>query len=115
MRIDFTSEQELEITGVAVGDDFSNYTVFEIDLHCSASSTPGSFNPYDGGYPPEGPEFELVNVSLPVRRVNRREGQSEFESPLTLTYPQFCAIVGTEVADVVIDRAIDEACESGEF
>jgi hypothetical protein len=109
MRIDYVSEQEVEI--VVTGADDAAYPV----LHCTANSTPGSFNPYDGGYPPEGPEFEFVTVSLDVPRVNRREGQSEYESALQLTYTQFCALVGREAADLVIDRAMDEAADSGQF
>lgn len=110
MRIDYTSEQGIEIIG-ADGVE----TIFEINLHCTANSTPGRFSPIDGGYPPEGAEFEFVSVSLPVKRVNRREGQSEYEAPITFTYAQFVALVGEDNATDMIDRAEDDAAESGQF
>jgi hypothetical protein len=111
MRTDYESSQYVEITA---GDGYQE-TEFVIGLMCTANSCPGSFNPYDGGYPPEGPEFELSSITVAVMRVNRKEGENEFESPLDLSYSQFVALVGADIADDLIEKAHEDARDEGNF
>jgi hypothetical protein len=114
MRTDFVSDQFVEVS--AKGEIYTE-TVFEIGLHCTAKYVPGHFDPYDGGYPPEGPEFEVTTIEVKVPKVNYRAGLSKgrFLSPLTLTYEQFLAIVGLEIGEKLINDAMSEAAETGEF
>lgn len=112
MRTDYESTQTVEILGP---DESYNESEFVIGLRCTADSYPGYFDPRFGGEPSSGPEFEPTTIHVPVRRVNRREGQSEFVNPLELSWEQFVAVVGEEVADKMFDRACDDAAENGGF
>lgn len=112
MRTDYVSCQALEICGP---EDTYNESEVTIGLECSASSSPGSYDPFDGGYPPEGPEFELTSISVDVPKVNSKTTPKELDKPLELSYTQFCAVYGEEVADALIECAITDACENGGF
>lgn len=112
MRVDYNSYQTFEVCGLK---DTYNETEITIGLTCTHPSRPGSFNPYDGGYPPEGPEFELASISLDVPKVKSKSTPKELDKPLELTWNQFCALVGEEMAEAMYDRAVDDACESGGF
>ena len=109
MRVDFESPQTVEVCGP---NDTYQETEFVIGLTCTASSDPGCWNHSHGGWPSEAAEFELATISLSVPAVNSKSSAHEW---LTLTYNQFCALVSPEAADIMIDAAIDEAIESGEF
>ena len=112
MKTDYESNQYVEMIGP---DEAGFEATFTIGLMCTANSSPGSFNPMDGGYPPEGPEFEVYTIQVDVPKVNPKEGEWPFEAQLILSYSQLRAIVGEEIADKLIDRAIEEACETGDF
>lgn len=108
MRNDFESSQSLEIEGP---DDSFGEPSITIGLECATRSNPGQLSgPPEHCYPPEGPEFELASITFDVPVVNSPELEA-----LELTYFQFCAIYGEEVADALICRATDDAIENGGF
>lgn len=112
MRTDFESTQAVEVCGP--GDTY-NETEFVIGLQCTSPSFGGCFNHVTGyGEPPSGPEFELTTITLSVPHVNWK-GETEKTETLELSYHQFRAVVGIDVAEKLIDAAMDAAAESGEF
>ena len=111
MITDFESTQSVE---VLTGDNGFE-PVFVIGLRCTAASLPGSFDPFHGGEPPSGPEFEVTTIHVPVKRVNRREGDPELMAPLVLEWEQFLALVGEDIAEELCERAYDDAADTGEF
>jgi len=112
MKTDYESDQYVEMIGP---DEAGFEATFCIGLMCTANSCPGSYDPSDGGYPPEGPEFEVSTIQVDVPKVNPKEGEWPNEAPLILSYSQLRAIVGEEICDKLIDRAITDACETGDF
>lgn len=113
MRVDFESTQTVEVCGPK---DTYQETEFVIGLTCTNSSSPANYNPSNGGWPAEGAEFELATITVNVRHVNPYlTGPEPWDKALVLTWNQFCAIVGPEAANALIERATDEAHESGEF
>ena len=111
-RVDFESTQTVEVCGPK---DTYQETEFVIGLTCSASSSPGNYNHHDGGWPPEGAEFELATISVNVLHVNSKVETPMWEAALVLTWTQFRAVVGLECAEAMYDEAVEEAHESGEF
>lgn len=111
MTDDYTSTQSVEVLS---GDSY-NETVFTIGLKCTAPYFPGSFDPYHGGEPPSGPEFEMTTIYVMVLRVNRRMDQSVYDTPLELNWNQFVALVGEETAEKLFNDACIDAAENGGF
>jgi hypothetical protein len=75
--------------------------IFEIGFECTHRSFPGSFNPIDGGDPPEGAEFEYTYIMF---------------AGAYLTWGEFVEGVGGEAqADALFEEALTQAIESGEF
>lgn len=112
MKTDFESIQTVEVCGP--GDTY-NETEFVVGLRCTSPSFGGCFNHVTGyGEPPSGPEFELTTIALSVPHVNYK-GETLKTERLELSYHQFRALVGIEVAEKLFDAAQDEAAESGEF
>lgn len=109
MRVDFESTQTVEVCGPK---DTYQETEFVIGLTCTNSSSPANYNPSNGGWPAEGAEFELATIAVNVPSVNPRV---PYHPALELSYAQLAALVSKEAADALIDRATDEAHESGEF
>ena len=111
MSTDFTSIQTFEV----VTSDAGHEPAFEIGLTCTAPYFPGSFDPRYGGEPPSGPEFEVTTITVAVPRVNKKTGESELEAPLQLTWAQFSALVGEEIAEDLFERACQDAADNGDF
>ncbi len=105
MQTDYVSGQYVAVISTD-GNEYECYTEFLIGLHCTARSTPGSFNYNDGGYPPEGAEFELTTIQVSVPKVNQN---------LDLTWNQFVALVGDEIAGSLYEAAVEEVSYSGDF
>jgi hypothetical protein len=102
---DFWSKQSVR---VVYSDDLEIEVTFDIGLRCTLRSSPGYFNPIYGGEPPSGPEFDITTIEVvpqaPMVKCN-----------ITFTYNQFYALLGPEIAENLIDRALDEAYDSGGF
>ena len=116
MRVDHESVQSVEV----VTKDGSHEVEFTIALTCTARGTPGKLSgPPEDCYPPEGPEFEVVTISLPVPKVNHYYNATnkkvEYDPPLELTFNQFAALVGVIEADRLTEEAMVEAAETGDF
>lgn len=112
MRTDYESTQAVEVYGPG---DTSHDLEFVIGLCCTAPSFSGCFNPFDGGEPPSGPEFDLTTISFSVPIVNYKGEIVGQLNPLVLTYPQFEAVVGWKTAEVLVEKAMEEAAEKGDF
>ena len=112
MRTDFESTQSFEVCGP---EDSYNETEVVIGLECTAPYSPGYFDPRWGGEPPSGPEFDVTTITVTVPRVNYKGEIEGYDDPLNLSYRQFEALVGREVADKLTERAITAAVESGDF
>jgi hypothetical protein len=112
MRTDFESTHMVEMFGP---DDSSNQFEFTIGLECVSPSFHGFFDPRVGGEPPSGPEFEVTTIAVPVPKVNYKGVVDGHEIELHLTYNQFCAIVGQEICEKIVDQAMYRATESGDF
>jgi hypothetical protein len=111
MRTDFESTQYFEVSGP---DDSYHETECVVGVACTAQGYPSSFDPRFGGDPGAGPEFDVVNVTFDVTRVNYK-GDVTSTDTLTLDYWQFRAVVGEEVCEKVIDAAFQDAADSGDF
>lgn len=111
MRTDYVSHQSAEV----LCSDTSHEVEFEISLTCTAPYFPGSFDPYHGGEPPSGPEFEIDTIAVLVPRVNRKPDQELYENALALTWSQFAAIMGEDGANKLFDDACTDAAENGDF
>jgi len=116
MRTDYESKQYVEIV---IDDDGHwqryNETEFLFCLQCTAHSYAGCFDPRVGGEPPSGPEFEVTSILVLVPKVNQKSVRVEFEAPFDLSWSQFVALVGEEIADHLYERAYEEAAETGDF
>ena len=112
MKTDFESDQTFEVLGP---NDSSNETEVVIGLRCVTPSAHGYFDPRWGGEPPSGPEFEPTFISLDVPKVNYKGEIKGYDEPLTLSLRQFEAIVGSEVADALVERAMVDASDNGGF
>ncbi len=112
MRVEFESTQMVEVCGPK---DTYQETEFVIGLTCTNSSSPANYNPSNGGWPSEAAEFELATITVNVPVVKSGLQPQQWDKALVLTWNQFCAFVGLEAADVMVDAARDDAQESGEF
>ena len=112
MRTDYESIQSFEVCGP---DDSYNETEVTIGLECTAASFPGCFDPRWGGEPPSGPEFDVTSITVDVPVVNYKGEVTGHETPLSLTYNQFRALVGQEVCNKLVERAEIDAAENGSF
>ena len=111
MRTDFESTQSVQVYGP---DDTGGEVSFTVGLQCTAGSFAGSFDPRWGGEPPSGPEFDVTSITVTVEKVNWK-GEVQSTSTLELTCDQLAAVYGREVADKVLDDAMQDAADSGEF
>lgn len=112
MRTDFTSEQSVEV----VTGNASHEPVFMIGLHCTAWSTHGFFDHISGAAePPCGPEFELTSIAVSVPVVNPVTREVVSRRQLNLTWDEFMALVGEDIANELLDKAEEDAAENGGF
>jgi hypothetical protein len=74
-------------------------------LECVCRGHPGSFNPIDGGYPPEGPEFDVIRVDI----------DSENSIPIPYSWAQVLNIFGEKMMEKIYDDACGEAACTGDF
>ena len=96
----FGSTQSVEV----VMADHSYELPFVIELECTApsfSECPASLS--GPGEPPLAPEFEVAEIRI--------DGETLRDIP----YVVFRDVVGPKIAEEMIERAITEAIESGEF
>lgn len=112
MRTDYESTQSFEVCGP---EDSYNETEVTIGLECTVPYSPGYFDPRWGGEPPSGPEFDVTSIVVAVLKVNYKGEIEGYEEPLNLTYRQFEALVGREVAEKLVERAETDAAENGDF
>ena len=77
---------------------------FQLTMICTAMGDPGSYYG-DGAYPPEAPEFELDTIHV----------LDEQSNPHKITWDVLVAFVGDEAAQKMVDSAINDAVESGDF
>ena len=77
---------------------------FQLTMTCTAMGDPGSYCG-DGAYPPEAPEFELSTIHY----VDSDGKQLE------INYDAFVTMLGSDDAQKLIDKAYDDAIESGDF
>ena len=111
MQTDFESKQSIEVLWGGEATE----TVFEIGLKCTAPSFAGYFDSRVGGEPPSGPEFDVTTIEVVVPRVNPTEYDHPVLSVISLEYDQFIAVVGREIGKKIIDRAMNDAAEKGDF
>jgi hypothetical protein len=78
---------------------------FVVTLKCTAQSTPGqTYGPPEQCWPAEAPEFEVDNIHF-------RDDDGKLK---LLSYGVFERVLG-EQANWIIDGAIEDAIDSGEF
>jgi hypothetical protein len=86
------------------GENFE--TEFLFTLVCVALGDPGKLSgPYEDCYPPEGAEFELESI-----QVIDDDGK-----PVEISEEVLTAVIGKEAFESLLDTAITDAVESGEF
>lgn len=108
----FDSTQSVEI----VSSENSHELEMTFEMRCTVGSFSGCFNPMTGyGEPPSGPEFEVESVTIQVPKVNYKGEVTGYADPLTLTWEQFTAIVGNDIADELFEDACEQAADSGDF
>jgi len=98
MSNDFESTQGIEL----VTGDNSHESLFNIRLKCTNRARPATFSLLFGGDPAEGAEFEFEYAG--VNGLGR-----------SLSWNNFVALVGQDIADELFNRACVDAQESGDF
>ena len=79
---------------------------FDILVDCTARGCRAQISgPPEGCYPSEAPEFELDTIHVLDEKGNL----------LKISWDVFVAFVGDEVAEKMVDKAINDAAESGDF
>lgn len=98
----FQSSQYVEV----LSKDDSRQVEFQIVLRCVTRSTPGRLSgPPEDCYPPEGAEFEVEHICI----VN------ENDDPTPISIKLFEALCGDGMAEQIIEDAMVEADETGDF
>ena len=102
-RIDYTSIQSVELTTP------NGYREAEIaiGLECTDTGCPPSFDPYTGGDPGAGPEFDLVNIAL----IDESGNSVDIDS-LIITAAILKSFLGEEIYDAMIEDAIIDATDN---
>ena len=113
MSKDFSSFQSVTIEGPS-GDGVT--AEFEIELECISPSFGGYFNPITGdGEGPCGAEFDVGMVYLIVPSKDKKRAPGSFDHPLSMTWEQFEALVGEDIADDLFGAACQDAMDAGGF
>lgn len=107
MSNSFYSYQAVEMFGPR---DTYKEAIFEFHMVCTDRGSAPTFVPRYGGDPGWAPEFEVVEV-----RVDANKEERALFSRLVLTWDQFVAFVGAEIAEALLDNAHDDAVQNGEY
>lgn len=101
----YGTHESSQCVEVVKGDDTLEIE-YQLSLDCSNRGTPAQlYGRPEDCYEAEAPEFELGTVHV-------LDGGGKL---WPLTEYQFYAVVGQEIADKMVEDAITEAIESGEF
>lgn len=82
---------------------------FTMELECTEKSRPGSFNPYDGGHPPEGPEFDFKWMHTEKQPVGNWTEEEHWSWGVALGF------FGEKRMEAIFDDACEEAMDTGDF